>query len=93
MLMDMDFCHLGEIYLTNMKELLDAVTKQDLDALKTTTRKVVHKVAEATGELIGNKIVNKIVKPKPVTDVNSKSFNKIIVPPEQREEILNELRL
>ena len=35
-----------------------------LDALKTPSKKVVHKTAEATGEFLGNKIVNKIVKTK-----------------------------
>ena len=30
------------------KQLLDAVTKTGLDALKTATKKVVHKAAEAT---------------------------------------------
>ena len=33
----MDFCHLQEIYLTNMdKELLDTATKIGLNALKIT---------------------------------------------------------
>ena len=54
------------------KQLLDT----ELDALKTVSRKVVHKSAEATGEFLGNKITdavaksnnNKIVKPNQVTD-------------------------
>ena len=49
---------------------MDTATKTGLDAAKTGSKKVVHKIAEATGELIGNKITNKIVKPKPVPDEN-----------------------
>ena len=45
------------------KQLLDTAAKTGLDALKTTSQKVVHKAAEATGDFIGKKIVDKIVKP------------------------------
>ena len=45
-----------------------------------------------TGEFIGNKIADKIVKPKPVTDENVGDAEEIIIPPEKKEEILNELR-
>ena len=45
------------------KQLLDAATKTCLDALKTATKNVVHKAAEATGKFTGNKIADKIVKP------------------------------
>ena len=54
-----------------------------LDALKTaSSKRVAHKAAEATGEFIENKIAEKIVK----------LYGEIIIPPEKREEILNELR-
>ena len=39
-----------------------------------------------------NLIVNKIVKPKFVPTENSRNVEKIIIPPEKREEILNESR-
>ena len=45
------------------RKLLGTATETGLDALKTTTKKVAHKAAEATGEFIGNKFVNKLVKP------------------------------
>ena len=48
---DMDFCHLLEIYLTNMDT-----------ALETATKKGFHKAAETTGEFLENNIVSKIVK-------------------------------
>ena len=52
------------------KKLLDTATTIGLDALKATSKKVVHRAAEATGEFIGNKIADEIVKPKPVSGVN-----------------------
>ena len=52
------------------KKLLDTATKTGLDATKTTSKKVVHKIAEATGEFLGNKIAEKVVKPKPVSGAN-----------------------
>ena len=70
------------------KQLLDT----GLDALKTASKKVVDEAAEATGEFIGNKIADKIVKPKHVIDENPRNVEEIIIPPEKREEILNELR-
>ena len=48
------------------KQLLDT----GLDALKSASKKLGHKSAEATGEFIGNKIVDKTVKPKHVIDEN-----------------------
>ena len=74
------------------KKLLDSATKTRLDALKTPSKKVVHKAAEAIGEFIGNKIADKIVKSKPVSDANSRNVEEIIIRPENGEEILNELR-
>ena len=74
------------------RKLLGTAIETGLDALKTTTKKVAHKAAEATGELIGNKFVNKLVKPKPVPEENSRKVEEVIVPLQQRQEILNELR-
>ena len=70
------------------QQLLDV----GLDDLKTVSKKTVHKPAEATGEFIGNKIANKIVKTKHAIDGNPRNFIEIIIPPETREEILNQLR-
>ena len=41
---------------------LDHVKKSAPDALKTTSKKVIQKTAEAAGDLIGNKITNRITK-------------------------------
>ena len=68
---------------------MNTATKTGLDALKATFKKVVHKAAE---EIIGNTIADKIVKPKSLSDKNSRSDEEIIVPSEKRQEILNEKR-
>ena len=62
------------------------------NALKTASKKVINKSVETTGEFIGNKIGDKIVKQKPVIDKISRNIAEIIIPPEKREEILNESR-
>ena len=67
---------------------------------KTSSKKVVHKTAEEIGESIGNKIADavaksnddKIMTRKPVFDENSRNVEEIIIPPEKKEEILNEIR-
>ena len=46
------------------KHLLDTASKRGVDALKTASKKVVHKAAGATGKFTGNKIADKIVKPR-----------------------------
>ena len=71
---------------------MDIATKTELDALITTSEKLVHKTAEGTGELIGNKIADKIVKAKLIPGVNSRNVEEIVIQPEQIQEILNELR-
>ena len=40
---------------------MDTATKAGIDAAKTTSKRVVQKVAEATEDLIGNKIADKII--------------------------------
>ena len=47
------------------RQLLDATTKTGLYAVKTATKKVGYKAAEATGEFVGMRIPNKTVRPKP----------------------------
>ena len=48
----------GQLSKKYRKQLLNA----ELDGLKTTSKKVVHKTAKTTGEFIGNKVTNKIMK-------------------------------
>ena len=44
------------------QKLLDHTKPAITDALKTTSKKVIQKTAEATGDLIGNKNANRITK-------------------------------
>ena len=46
------------------EKILNPATKTGVDAVKTGSKKLVHKRAEATGELIGNEVAEKIAKPK-----------------------------
>ena len=71
---------------------MDTATKTGLDDAKTASRKVIHKTAEATEELIENKIAEKIVKPKPLPEANSRNVEEIVIPPEKRQEVLNEIK-
>ena len=42
--------------------LLDHAKQSTIDALKTTSKRLIQRVLEATGDLIGNKITNRITK-------------------------------
>ena len=80
------------------KKLMDAATKTGMDAAKTTSKRVVQKSysssAEATGDLIGNKIADKITSiGKPNEKEKNKEIEEIYIPPEKRQQIIDELRL
>ena len=49
------------------QELRDSAKKSSADAIKTASKRAIHKTAEANGDLIGNKIADKI------TSVSKKS--------------------
>ena len=83
------------------QKLLDSAKKSTTDAIKTVSKRVTQKATEATGDLIGNTIADKI------TSVSKKSSNnnnndedleltthkKRYISPEERQQIINELRL
>ena len=48
--------------LAMCQKLLDHAKKSATDALKTSSKRVIQKTAEATADLIGNKIANRITK-------------------------------
>ena len=58
---------------------------------------MIQKTTEATGDLIGNKIADKItsISKKPVKDedVEIAAHKKRYISPEERQQIINELRL
>ena len=72
------------------KKLMDTATKTGIDAAKTTSKRVVQKTAEATGDLIGNKIADKITS---VGEPKTKETEEIYIPPEKRQQIIDDLRL
>ena len=71
---------------------MNTATKTGLDATKTASKKVFHKTAEETGKLTGNKIANKIAKPILLSEANSRNVEEIVIQPEKRQGILNDLR-
>ena len=72
---------------------MDTATKTGIDAAKT-SKSVVQKTAEATRDLIGNKIADKITSlGKTKSKEKEKEEQEIYIPPEKREEIIDDLRL
>ena len=89
-----------------VKNFLIALKKSTTDAIKTTSKSEIQKTAEATGDLIGNKIADKITsvsKKKPTKelpidetkkeDVEIATSKKRYISPEERKQIIEELRL
>ena len=76
---------------------MDTAKKSGINAVNTASKKVVQKTAEATGDLIGNKIADKITslgKSKNKEKENeTNEVEEIYIPPEKRQQIINELRL
>ena len=81
---------------------LDSAKKSTTDAIKTASKRAIQKTVEATGDLLGNKIADKIasVSKKPSNNNNSNddgveltSHKKRYISPEERQQIINELRL
>ena len=91
--------------LTNKygQKLLDSAKKSTTDAIKTASKKVIQKTAEGTGDLIGNKIADKITSVSKKSNNNNNNNNtedvaltahkKRCISPEERHQIINELRL
>ena len=80
-----------------VKKLMDTATKTGVDAAKIDSKRVVQKIAEATGDLIGNKIADKTTsigkqKEKPKEKPKEKA-EAIYIPPEKRQQIIDDLRL
>ena len=73
---------------------MDTATKTGIDAAKTTSKRVVQKTAEATGDLIRNKIADKITSlGKTKSKEKEKEEQEIYIPPEKRQQIIDDLRL
>ena len=88
------------------QKLLDSAKKSRKDTIKTASKRAIQETAEATGDLIGNKIADKItsVSKKPAKelhnnnneakeDVEITTPKKRYISPEERQQIIEELRL
>ena len=76
------------------KKLMDTATKTGIDAAKTASKRIVQKTAEATGDLIGNKKADKITSiGTPKEKVKTKEIEEIYISPEERQQIIDDLRL
>ena len=84
--------------LAMRQKRIDHTKKLESDAIKTSSKRVIQKTAEATSDLIGNKIANKITKlsknSETVTNEHDKEIPKeSYVSPEESQEIIEKLRL
>ena len=79
------------------KKLVDTAKKSATDAIKAASKRAIQKTTEATGDLIGNKIADKITsisKKKPNNNnVELPTSKKRYISPEERQQIIDELRL
>ena len=71
---------------------MHTATKTGIDAVKTASKTVVQKTAEATGDLIGNEIADKITS-LGKTKSKEKEEQETSIPPEKRQQIIDDLRL
>ena len=73
---------------------MDTAIKTEMDAAKTASKKVVQKTAEAIGDLVGNKIADQITSiGKPKEKDKTKEIEEIYIPPEKRQQIIDDLTL
>ena len=87
------------------KKLFDTSKKSATDAVKTASKRAIQKTAEATGDLIVNKIADKITSVSKKKANNNNNTNdddddvelatqkKRYISPEERQQIIDELRL
>ena len=71
------------------KSLIDKGINVSKTFAKNAGKKILKKSAEATGDLIGNKIADKITAKPIKSDVTNERY----ISPEERQEIINILRL
>ena len=84
------------------KKLVDADKKSATNAIKIASKRATQKTAEATSDLVGNKIADEIpsvskkyIKKLPTIDedVELTTHKKRYISPEERQQIIDELRL
>ena len=75
---------------------MDTATKTGIDAEKTASKRIVLKTAEVTEDLTGNKITDKttsVGKSKEKEKEKTKKAEEIYIPPEKRQQIIDDLKL
>ena len=87
------------------QKLIDSAKKSTTDAIKTALKRAIQKTDEATANLIGNKIADKITSPPKektamelhnndeTEDVEIDTLKKRYISPDERKQIIEELRL
>ena len=86
------------------QKLFNTEKKTTTDAIKTASKRVIQKIAKETGDLIGNKIADKIrsvskksskqlANDETKVDVKRATLKKRYVSQEERQQIIDELRL
>ena len=83
------------------KKLVDTAKKSATDAIKIASKRAIQKTAEATGDLVGNKadkitsVSKKSTKKLPTIDEDAEltTHKKRYISPEERQQIIDELRL
>ena len=86
------------------QKIFDSAKKSTADAIKTASRRTIQKRAEATVDLIGNKFADKIKSEKSTKelhcndetkgeDVDITTHKKRYISPEERQHIIDKLRL
>ena len=105
----MNFCILlktmGKYSNKCSQKLLDSAKKSTTYAIKSASKRVIQKTAEATGDLIGNKIadkkasISKFPEELHSNELHLTNNNETDIPkeryisPEKRQQIIDELRL
>ena len=76
------------------KKLMDTATKTGIDAIKTASKRVVKKTAEATEDLIGNKVAGKVTSIGKLKEKDkTNKAEEIYIPSEKIQQIIDDLRL
>ena len=83
------------------KKLVETAKKSATDAIKTTSKKAIQKTAETTGDLVVNKIADKIANASKKSrneemqssEVNNEIPKERYISPNERQQIIDELRL
>ena len=83
------------------KKLVETAKKSARDAIKTASKRAIQKSAEATSDLVGNRISDKItgisMKKSNNNNINNDvelaSHKKRYISPEERQQVIDELRL